>query len=46
MLSHRLEVALHSINANRDTVMSENDFECFASTEVKSPLNAMFETTN
>jgi hypothetical protein len=26
--------------------MSENDFECFASTGVKSPLNAMFETTN
>src|SRR5260370_23789989 len=26
--------------------MSENDFECFASTGVKSPANAMFEHTN
>jgi hypothetical protein len=26
--------------------MSENDFECFASTGVKSPANAMFEQTN
>src|SRR5690348_18334626 len=25
--------------------MSENDFECLASTGVKSPLNAMFEHT-
>src|SRR5450756_1200511 len=25
---------------------SENDFECFASTGVKSPANAMFEHTN
>src|SRR3989442_8319806 len=26
--------------------MRENDFECFASTGVKSPANAMFEHTN
>src|ERR1700751_324672 len=26
--------------------ISENDFECFASTGVKSPANAMFEHTN
>jgi hypothetical protein len=26
--------------------ISENDLECFASTGVKSPLNAMFEHTN
>src|SRR5579864_1102239 len=26
--------------------MSENDLECFASTGVKSPANAMFEHTN
>ncbi len=26
--------------------MSENDFECFASTGVKSPTNAVFEHTN
>ncbi len=26
--------------------MSESDFECFASTGVKSPANAMFEHTN
>src|SRR5713226_5829748 len=26
--------------------INENDFECFASTGVKSPANAMFEHTN
>jgi hypothetical protein len=46
LLSHGLEVALHSINTHRDAVDERERFECFASTGVKSPANAMFEHTN
>ena len=38
LLAHRLKVPLHPVHTNRDAKsMSENDFECFASTGVNAP---------
>lgn len=41
LLTHRFEVSLHPVNPTAMQSMSENDFECFASTGVKSPANPM-----
>ena len=41
LLSHGLEVSLHSIHAHPPTEiqsMSKNDFECLASTGVNTPV--------
>jgi hypothetical protein len=43
LLTHGLEVPFRSVGADRMQSINENDFECLASTGVKSPLNAMFE---
>jgi hypothetical protein len=40
---HWLNVSLHSTDPSEMESISENDFECFASTGVKSPANAVFE---
>ena len=37
LLSHRFEVALHPVDANRDAMIKENDFECLANTGVNAP---------
>jgi hypothetical protein len=37
LLSHRLEVPLHRSTPTEMQSISENDFECFASTGVKTP---------
>jgi hypothetical protein len=37
LFAHGLEVSLHSVNADEMQSMSEKDFECFASTGVKTP---------
>jgi len=37
LFSHRLKVALHSVDPTEMQSMSENDLECFASARVKSP---------
>jgi hypothetical protein len=37
LFSHRLKVPLHAINATEMHSISENDFECFASTGVNTP---------
>ncbi len=38
--SHGLEIPLHSITPSEMQSMRENDFECFASTGVKTPQMA------
>jgi hypothetical protein len=46
LLSHRVKVRCIRSTPTETQSISENDFECLASTGVKSPLNAMFEHTN
>jgi hypothetical protein len=41
LLSHRFEVSLHPVNPDRDAVMRENDFECFARTGVNTPRTTL-----
>jgi hypothetical protein len=44
LLAHWFKAPLHPFEADPDASMSQNDFECFASTGVESPTKARRNT--